>query len=143
MKKIWKKYKFWLLLVLISFIGINGYRNIPEYFFFSKEEFFNNAVKMSYDESYSGIVEKKYYDKYNHGRNIIVIENNGIDRKLDYIYHGQGLYDFIKLGDSILKNNNSNSIRLKRNKLDTIIFLRFENIIGAKIYSEKNEMLEK
>ena len=48
---------------------------------------------------------------------------------------------FIKVGDTLIKRNGSNSIVIKRAELDTIINLKFENLKGAELYSEKNEFL--
>jgi len=114
--------------------------NIPDHFFYSQEEFFNNAVKTSYDRTYDGIVKHKYHLKEGN-RGIIVIEKSGLKTELDYIYEKQNLYELIKIGDTIIKRKRTNSIAIKRNELDTIINLKFENIKGAELYSENNKYL--
>lgn len=130
MRVIQTKYKL-LILTIIILIGI-----VNVIWFFkktqiSKEEFFNTAVSNSYKESYHGIVLEKYYDKYNHGRDVIVIENNGIKTKFDFVYQKKELYDFININDTLTKTVNTNFIRIKRKDLDTIIPLEFEMLKGS------------
>jgi hypothetical protein len=106
----------------------------------SQGDFFNTAVSNSYQESYDGVVLEKYYDKYNHGKDVIVIENNGIKTKLDLSYEKKELYDFINIEDTLTKKINTNSLRIKRKNLDTIIALKFENIKGFEKQNYKPEL---
>ena len=95
MKKLWTKYKGLIFPILIL-IGI-----INTIWFFTKndisqEDFFNKAVSDSYNESYDGIVKRKFYLKES-GRNVFILEKNGITMQLDYVYENPNLYEFIKL----------------------------------------------
>jgi hypothetical protein len=134
-----KKYKGWIFLILIL-IGI-----INTIWFFEKndisqEEFFNQAVKTSYNRSYEGIVKRKFYLKEG-GRNVFVLEKNGKPLQTDYVYEKPNLYEFMEIGDTLIKRNGTNSVIIKRSELDTTIYLKFENLKGAELYSENNKYL--
>ena len=136
-----KKYKGWIFPILIL-IGI-----INTIWFFEKndisqEEFFNQAVKTSYYRSYDGIVERKFYLKEG-SRNVFVLEKNGKTLQLDYVYEKPNLYEFMEIGDTLIKRNGTNSVIIKRSELDTTIYLKFENLKGAESYSENNQYLKK
>jgi hypothetical protein len=112
LKKVWTKYKGLMFLILIL-IGI-----INTIWFFKKnsisqEDFFNKAVSDSYKESYDGIVKRKFYLKEG-GRNVVVLEKNGIKTQIDFVYEKPNLYEFIDIGDTLIKKNGSNSIIIKR-----------------------------
>ena len=134
-----KKYKGWIFPILIL-IGI-----INTIWFFEKndisqEEFFNQAVKTSYYRSYEGIVKRKFYLKEG-GRNVFVLEKNGKTLQTDYVYEKPNLYEFIEIGDTLIKRNGTNSVIIKRSELDTTIYLKFENLKGAELYSKNNKYL--
>ena len=134
-----KKYKGWIFPILIL-IGI-----INTIWFFvkndiSQEEFFNQAVKTSYYRSYDGIVKRKFYLKEG-GRNVFVLEKNEKTLQLDYVYEKPNLYEFMEIGDTLIKRNGTNSVIIKRSELDTTIYLKFENLKGAELYSENNQYL--
>jgi hypothetical protein len=141
LKKVWTKYKGLIFPVLIL-IGI-----INTIWFFEKnnisqEDFFNKAVSDSYNESYDGIVKRKFYIKEG-GRNVFILEKNGITMQLDYVYEKSNLYEFMEIGDTLIKRKGTNSIIIKRSELDTTIYLKFENLKGAESYSVNNQYLNK
>lgn len=136
-----KKYKDWIFPILIL-IGI-----INTIWFFEKndisqEEFFNQAVKTSYYRSYDGIVKRKFHLKEG-GRNVFVLEKNGKTLQLDYVYEKPNLYEFMEIGDTLIKRNGTNSVIIKRSELDTTIYLKFGNLKGAELYSVNNQYLNK
>jgi hypothetical protein len=136
-----KKYKGWIFPILIL-IGI-----INTIWFFEKnnisqEDFFNKAVSNSYNESYDGIVKRKFYLKEG-GRNVFILEKNGITMQLDFVYEKPNLYEFMEIGDTLIKKSGTNSIIIKRSQLDTTLYLKFENLKGAESYSENNQYLNK
>lgn len=136
-----KKYKDWIFPILIL-IGIINTIWLFKKNDFSQEDFFNKAVSESYNESYDGIVKQKFYLKEG-GRNVFVLEKNGITMQLDYVYEKPNLYGFIEIGDTLIKRNGTNSIIIKRSELDTTIYLKFENLKGAKSNYENNQYLNK
>ncbi|GGZ94705.1 MULTISPECIES: hypothetical protein [Flavobacteriaceae] len=140
MKRLWKKYKILIfpILILIGFINTVWFFDKHS---ISEEDFFNNAVKTSYNKSYDGIITQKFYKKEG-GRDIIVLEKNGITTQMDFVYQNPILYQYLKVGDTLIKTKNSNSIVVKRAKLDTTINLTFENLKGVKKYSINNPYLK-
>ncbi len=131
------KFSFFLILILIGIITTIRFfdKNV-----ISQEEFFNELVENSFRESYDGIVKQKYYLKEG-GRDVIVLEKNGINTRLDYIHEKSNLYEFIKIGDTVIKKNGSNSITIKRLELDTTIYFKFDKVKNAELYSENNKYL--
>jgi hypothetical protein len=107
---------------------------------FTQEEFFNKAVKTSYYRSYNGIVKRKYYLKEG-GRHTIIIGKDGFKIHFDYVYEKQSLYEFIKVGDTLIKRSGSHSIVIKRSGFDTVIYLKLEKIKGVGLYFENNKFL--
>ncbi len=106
------KHKFTIFLILLL-LGIVTTINLFTKNVVSQEEFFNDLVENSFRESYSGIVKKKYYLREG-GRDVIVLLKDGIKTRLDYIHEKQNLYEFIEVGDTVIKKNGSNSIIIKR-----------------------------
>ena len=136
-----KKYKslIFLILIIIGILNTIWFFNKNS---FSQEEFFNKVVKTSYYRSYDGIVQRKFYLKEG-GRNVFVLEKNGKTLQLDYVYEKPNLYEFMEIGDTLIKRNGTNSVIIKRSELDTTIYLKFENLKGAESYSENNQYLNK
>jgi hypothetical protein len=141
LRKFIKKYKGWIFPILIL-IGIINTIWFFEKNYISQEDFFNKAVSDSYNESYNGIVKRKFYLKEG-GRNVFILEKNGITMQLDYVYEKPNLYEFMEIGDTLIKKSGTNSIIIKRSKLDTTMYLKFENLKGAESYSKNNQYLNK
>ncbi len=126
----------------ILFIILIGAGFIITSIFFSKnyksqEDFYNQAVNEILLESYYGVVVNKFYDKYNHGRNKVIISHNNIENALDFVYEKQEIYNFIKIGDTLIKEKNLLEFQIKRKNLDTVIKLKFENIKGYEDFSNE------
>ncbi len=116
--------------------GLNSCDNLTQ------KEFFDKIVYDEYYSKYDGLVVKKYIDKQNHARPIIIIRNQifGDDKK-DFVFQSSELFDFIKVGDTISKSRESLLLNIKRRNLDTIIKLDFGNIKGKEKYYSENEYL--
>lgn len=74
---------------------------------------------------YSGVVTNKFIDSSQHMyKKIFIKEKYGTKVAL---FNGEvgGMFDFIKIGDSINKQEGTNEVRVRRKKLDTVISLRF------------------
>jgi hypothetical protein len=108
----------------------------------SREEIFNEIVENSFKESYEGIIKKKYYLK-ERGFDVVILEENGTEIQLDYLHEKPNFYDFLKIGDTLIKQNDSNSIIIKRSELDTTIYFKFDNVKGSDLYSKNNDFLNK
>ena len=124
-----------ILLFLLT-IGLYSCDNLTQ------KEFFDKIVYDEYHSNYEGIVTEKYIDKLNHARPIIIIRHKIFgDNKKDFVFHSSGLFDFIKIGDTLTKKTESLKINLKRKNLDTIIRLNFDNIKGKEKYYSENKYI--
>ena len=128
-----------MFLILLGIINVIYFFNNN---LISQEEFFNKAVYNSFKESYRGIVTNKYRDVDNHSRDLIIIQNNKTRKSLDFVYHRKELYNFIKINDTLIKDINTNHLKIKRKNLDTIISFGFENIKNSGVFSQKNNFIE-
>jgi len=87
-----------------------------------------SVAQTYYNDSFSGIVSKKFIDWDNHGYKKIVLVNQSKTREVRLDYEWIGLFKFIEVGDSISKEKNNLDMRLRRKELDTIIRLNFSGI---------------
>ncbi|PQJ15335.1 hypothetical protein BST99_05920 [Aureicoccus marinus] len=74
---------------------------------------------------YSGVVTNKFIDSSQHlYKKVFIKEKYGTKVVL---FNGEvgGMFDLIKIGDSISKKEGTNEVRVRRKKLDTVISLRF------------------
>lgn len=92
------------------------------------DDFFISVAQTYYNDSFSGIVSKKFIDWDNHGYKKIVLVNQSKTREVRLDYEWIGLFKFIEVGDSISKEKNNLDMRLRRKELDTIIRLNFSGI---------------
>jgi len=95
---------------------------IISFFFTCKNTSRSDFDKYVLPARYDGVIVNKYFKKFGHGATIIEIKNiNGIEdiESSDWI----GLYDLCIIGDSIYKQPNQRTLKLK--KKDTIIELQY------------------
>jgi len=82
-------------------------------------------------EKYSGTIIEKFIDKNQHNyHKIIIDENIGLEksigiRTLTFDFEISGVYDYLKIGDSITKTNINHNLKIKRNNKDTIWNMKF------------------
>ena len=113
------------IFMVVIIIGMS----MTIYFFstldMSQKGFYESAIENSKNQSYHGIVTKKYYS----GRERVVLAL-GSSRLLDmdFVYENPSLYEYIQVGDTLEKKKGFLKIRIIRDKRDTIISLKFENI---------------
>ncbi|WP_308993993.1 hypothetical protein QLS71_015295 [Mariniflexile litorale] len=129
--------RLFILLFLLT-VGLYSCDNLTQ------KEFFDKIVYDEYHSNYEGIVTEKYIDKQNHARPIIIIRHEIFgDNKKDFLFQNPELFDYIQIGDTITKKNESLKMNLKRKNLDTIIKLDFDNVKGKeKYYSENKYIME-
>lgn len=126
---------FLIVLIIIVFYSCEP---------FSQKDFFEKIVYDSYNARYDGIVVDKYFDKSDYYRRIIMVENNIFGKnKTDFTFQSLRLFGFIKIGDTIFKERKSILLNIKREQLDTLITLDFENIKGQEEYHSENPYLTK
>jgi hypothetical protein len=74
-------------------------------------------------EKFSGKIVKKYIDKKQHNYHMLVIQKKEGRDSTFYDTDSSGFYEFVEIGDSIIKIENSNEIKIV-NK-DTSFYIAF------------------
>jgi len=92
------------------------------------DDLFIKIANAYFNDSFSGVVTKKFIDWDNHGFKKIVLENQKETREVRLDYEWQGLFKFIQVGDSISKEQHNLDMRLRRKETDTMIRLNFSSI---------------
>ena len=76
---------------------------------------------------YRGIVIDKFIDKENHLYKTIVLSNNNIENKVIIPSRdNSGLFNYLKLGDSVVKNPETLSIKIYRKKILRTLTIDFD-----------------
>ncbi len=132
------KSKIKLFFFISTLIGVI----VTIHFFISQyqsdEDFFNEAVNNSFTRSYDGTVINKFISG---ARKKIVLDNGTLKTEIDFIYEKFDIYEIIKLGDTLIKNENSLNLELKSKNFDTIIQFKFEHIKGNEKYRSPLEIV--
>ena len=105
----------------------------------SQRDFYDQVVNSVLQEEYIGSVIDKYIDKNEHNFKKLVIDQNGQHKTILLNFESIQLFDFIKVGDTLVKKKNLLQLEIKRKNLDTIIPLKFENVKGHEKYSNGTE----
>lgn len=66
-------------------------------------------------DAFSGVLIRKFFDPKNHLKPTLELENKKSFRSIDLINEKSGFYDFIEIGDSIFKEENSLIVFIWRN----------------------------
>jgi len=105
---------------------------------FYQPSFFEHVVEDYYSVEYKGKVVNVYIDKSQHNfKKVDILEVDQV-KTIRWDYEKPDVFNFITIGDSLIKKRNSLYFNLKRQELDTIIELKFENIKG---YDEHEDFL--
>ena len=112
------------ILMILVIIGGVWFVNTREY---SDEDYFK-AVKMYKRNTYEGRVLDKYIDK-RYYEYITLMEYYKIKTTISMDLEISGLYDYIKVGDSLIKKSGEMQVRIIRESenLDTIYQMQFNN----------------
>lgn len=114
--------KIWLIIcaigTIIIFIWFNSIRLSPE-----KE--IKRAVDAYRVEEYSGIIINKFIDKDEHNFKKVIINENNQERVILFDIELGGLFDFLSIGDSIIKTKGNLQVNVIRNNIDTLIVMKF------------------
>ncbi len=76
------------------------------------------------EDVFSGLVLNKYIDSKQHNYKTLIVGNDNKEHRILFDFEIGGLYEFIQIGDSIFKKKDTLDVRLKRNKMDTIITMK-------------------
>src|SRR5690606_10954462 len=102
LRKLKKMSNRYIILSFFQSLGLNACDNRTQ------KKFFDKIVYDTYHSNYEGIITHKYIDKYNHARPVVVIEEQIFGKKqMDFMFESSDLFDFFKVGDTIIKKNKS------------------------------------
>ena len=73
----------------------------------------------------NGKVVNKYIDKLDHNRPKLIISSKNDSITLDFTSESSGLFDFIQVGDSIQKFENTRDVRIINLNTDSIFVMSF------------------
>lgn len=111
------------IIIIVCFVLISS---VIIYLFVSKvnelsgineEEFFLKA-------EFNGAITQKYKDRKQHNYETLIIENDTLQQTILFDFVMGGLYEFLEVGDTLLKKPGTLDLRLKRKDLDTLITLQ-------------------
>lgn len=108
----------------------------------TQKDFFDKVVYSEYHDKYSGIIVNKSIDEGNHSRRIVELKHNvfGVNKR-DFTFQSLEFFDFLKVGDTLVKDSKSVKVEIKRMELDTVIYLDFGNLKDHEIYRRENSYL--
>ncbi|MEX0995496.1 MAG: hypothetical protein WDZ45_00445 [Flavobacteriaceae bacterium] len=105
---------------------------------FSEEQFFSSLVNDYFQKEFNGVVKDKYIDEFEHMyKKVILNTKNGSEYIFILNFERDDFYEFIQIGDTLIKPKNSLEVNLTRKSLDTTIYFRFDNtrgFINSKVY---------
>ena len=82
------------------------------------------AERSDVKKFYKGMVIDKFIDRKNHLNPTLKISN--YNTKIVFLdYDKSGFYDFVRIGDSIIKEKGNMKIRLIRNDIDTVFTIDY------------------
>ncbi len=113
-----------LVLALLAYILFN-------IFDFEKNGIEKSQIilKENFQKEYRGIIKAKYLDNKNHNFETLELELSN-DTNYKWIPYGKEsykLYNFIEIGDSIIKENWGYTFKIKRENIDTLININPKN----------------
>lgn len=100
----WIKYILFFIVMVVFFVYHTielKKRNIQRF----KEE---------RDKEYAGIIKKIYIDRYEHDTKTIVLNENYVNILTIWDLDRSGIYEFVKVGDSIVKRVNTYQVDVYR-----------------------------
>jgi hypothetical protein len=111
--------KIWSVFYIVGITGI--------IIFFLSQPSDNEICVQQYSKEktvfYNDIVSAKYLDQLNHNSKIIEFKNK--KRKINMDWDLSGLYEFIELNDSIVKDSGSYAVKVYRDSLEYIYVIDY------------------
>jgi len=87
-----------------------------------------NAVITAYRNlSFEGVVVEKFRDIDEHNFKKVILREDNASKTVLFNNETSGIYDFIEVGDSIIKEEGSLRIRLFRDSQDTVLVMRYSD----------------
>jgi len=91
----------------------------------SAQESYDNVVKSYRQEKYSGVIINKFIDKDEHMNKKVIVKHKYGEKVILFNFEAGGLYDYLIVGDSVIKNDGEIKLRVIRNDIDTTIEMKF------------------
>jgi len=87
------------------------------YHFKSPNKIRSTKFKDDISKEFNSIVINKYIDKENHGYNTCLFKNKDNTIKFIFGFDRSGLFEYIEIGDSIIKPSGDSLVIVKRNEI--------------------------
>ena len=107
---------------------ILGVLTIIFFIFLAKERAKNDCIRIKekyVNIEYKGIINRKFEDNENHSLPTLIIKEKNQRKIFGSFRDISGLYKYSQEGDSIIKENGSLKVKIKRDGKDTIFSLDF------------------
>lgn len=113
-------------LIILGSIGFT--LTIAFLIFMQKEHSFTTEdVAHSFrNKEYSGLVVQKYVDYDEHAFQKVIVKHEYGERTILFNQETGGVFNFIEVNDSIIKELDTLAVRIIRNNLDTLIIMKFD-----------------
>lgn len=116
-----KRVKLILSLIIIAVIFI-----ISRTFEISQEDYEQGTIETYKNIETSGKIISKFRDYDDHSYLKVIIEEENRENTLLFNLETGGLYDYLKINDSIVKERGTLDMRIIREDLDTTITMTFK-----------------
>lgn len=98
--------------------------------FLSLPSFNDNSCRAFADfknQEYKAVIVDKYYDKKEHSYPTLIYKDQNGNKIINQnlILDNSGLFDYVRIGDTLTKKKNEEYIQIKSAKVDTMIILDF------------------
>jgi hypothetical protein len=120
MKRSYKRLISFIVLVPIVIVVLWGIKHIP-----SQSELCKQGVELYSNKNFRGKVLRKFIDKENHNNKTVIIKENESEKIIFLDADIGGVYEYISIGDNLMKNKGELFVSINRNNLDTIFNLKF------------------
>ena len=114
--------KIWLIACILGAIIVFTWFNSIK---LSPKEEINRAVNAYRIEEYSGVIINKFVDRDEHNFKKVILNENNLERVILLDIEQGGLFEFLNIGDSIIKTKDNLKVRVIRNDIDTTIEMKF------------------
>lgn len=115
MKTLWRKWTFISFLLVITFLI---YQTLNQK---SCRDYFEEEKSICFD----GVITNKFVDKNEHNYPILIIDGNDETIRYNMTSDLSGLFDFVEIGDEIIKEKGFNQISVKRDIKKVVFFLDY------------------
>ena len=95
----------------------------------SAQERYEDIEKIYGQDYYSGVITEKFINTEEHMYKKVIIKHKYGEKTILFNWEVGSLYDYLRVGDSIVKNGGETRLRVIRNDIDTIIEMKFMKLL--------------